>query len=93
MRYRLHEKGATNRQVQHTTTTRWDLFGRTGSGCTWTGIGPLHDAWLDYAQSLVRLPEEQRLKGIGMTLEHACQSRTYLVGNELSIGLPEFYGN
>jgi glutamyl-tRNA synthetase len=48
-------------------------------------ISPLHNAWMDYAQSLIQLPEEQRFKGIGMTLEHACQSRTYLVGHSLSI--------
>ena len=59
--------------VQRSTTSTSDM------------ISPLTNAWMDYAQSLIQLPEEQRFKGIGMTLEHACQSRTYLVGHSLSI--------
>lgn len=45
----------------------------------------LENAWIDYAQSLTQLAEEQRFKGIAMTLEHALQSRTYLVGNSISM--------
>jgi len=43
------------------------------------------DAWVDYAQSLSQLPEYQRISGIGMTLEHALQNRTHLVGTKMSM--------
>jgi glutamyl-tRNA synthetase len=43
------------------------------------------DAWMDYAQSLTQLGEEQRFKGIAMTLEHALQHRTYLVSHKLTM--------
>ena len=45
----------------------------------------LQDAWVDYAQSLLFLSKEQRFNGIAMTLEHALQSRTYLVGQSLTL--------
>ena len=44
------------------------------------------DSWVDYAQSLSQLPEEQRVAGIGMTLEHALQNRTYVaVGSSMTM--------
>jgi glutamyl-tRNA synthetase len=43
------------------------------------------DAWVDYAQSLMQLAEPQRIKAVAMTLEHACATRTYLVGYSLSL--------
>ena len=44
----------------------------------------LMDAWVDYASSLRTIDETQRVKAIAMTLEHALQEQTYLVGQELS---------
>jgi hypothetical protein len=46
----------------------------------------MENAWIDYAQSLTQLDKEQKQKGIAMTLEHALQFRTYLVGNLLTMG-------
>jgi len=43
------------------------------------------DAWIDYAQTLTQLPQEQKINAIAMTLEHAIQNRTYLVGNSMSM--------
>lgn len=45
----------------------------------------LLNSWIDYAQSLMQLPDEQVLTAVAMTLEHALAKRTYLVGNSLSI--------
>ena len=43
------------------------------------------DTWVDYAQSLALLSPEQRLTAIALTLEHALQSQTYLVGHTLTL--------
>jgi hypothetical protein len=43
------------------------------------------DAWMEYAQSLSLLSEEQRFKGIAMTLEHTLQTKTYVCGHKLSM--------
>ena len=43
------------------------------------------DAWVDYAQSLSQLQDEQRVRAIAMTLEHALQNRTYLVGSSMTM--------
>jgi hypothetical protein len=44
----------------------------------------LHDRWVDYAQSLLQLNQDlRRFQGITITLEHALQSRTYLVEQSL----------
>lgn len=45
----------------------------------------LVDTWVDYASSLMKLPAEKRIKGVGMTLEHALQNNTYLVGTTVSM--------
>lgn len=46
----------------------------------------LVDAWVDYAQSLMRLEKEQRFKAVQMTLQHALgQTQTYLVGTSLTL--------
>jgi Glutathione S-transferase, C-terminal domain len=45
----------------------------------------LQAAWIDYASSMTQLGDEQRLRGLAMTLEHALQTRTYLVGHALSM--------
>lgn len=43
------------------------------------------NAWIEYAQSLTQLDQEQAVKGIAMTLEHALSKRTYLCGNKISL--------
>ena len=43
------------------------------------------NAWIEYAQSLTQLDQEQVVKGIAMTLEHALSKRTYLCGNKISL--------
>lgn len=43
------------------------------------------DTWVDYAQSLTLLSKEQSLISIALTLEHALQSQTYLVGYAMSL--------
>jgi glutamyl-tRNA synthetase len=43
------------------------------------------NAWIEYAQSLTQLDEEQAVKGIAMTLEHALSKRNYLCGNKVSL--------
>ena len=45
------------------------------------------DTWMDYAQSLMRLPQEQRWNAGTLTLEHLFQStmQTYIVGHSLSL--------
>jgi glutamyl-tRNA synthetase len=47
------------------------------------------DTWVDYAQSLSLLPQEQRWNAIVLTLEHMFQStgltQTYIVGHTLSL--------
>ncbi|KAG7337166.1 glutaredoxin 3 [Nitzschia inconspicua] len=45
----------------------------------------LQTSWIDYASSMTQLGVDQRLKGLAMTLEHALQTRTYLVGYSLSM--------
>lgn len=46
----------------------------------------LVDAWVDYASSLMRLAQPQRLQAIAMTLEHALgASGTFLVGPSLTL--------
>jgi hypothetical protein len=46
----------------------------------------LVDSWVDYAQSLMRLGREQRIKAVAMSVEHALGlSQTYLVGHHLTI--------
>jgi glutamyl-tRNA synthetase len=45
----------------------------------------LINTWIDYAQSIIMLPTEQMHKAVAMTLEHALQDRTYLVGHSLSL--------
>ena len=48
------------------------------------GAQALMEAWVDYSSSLRTVDEPQRVKAIAMTLEHALQEQTYLVGNDLS---------
>ena len=43
------------------------------------------NAWIEYAQSLSQLDQEQAVKGIAMTLEHALAKRTYLCGSKISL--------
>jgi hypothetical protein len=43
------------------------------------------NAWIEYSQSLTQLDQEQAVKGIAMTLEHALSKRTYLCGNKISL--------
>lgn len=45
------------------------------------------DTWLDYAQSLMQLPQEQRWNAVTVTLEHMFQStmQTYIVGHSISL--------
>lgn len=43
------------------------------------------DAWVYYAQSLVHLAQEQKINAIAMTLEHSLATRTYLVGNSITL--------
>lgn len=43
------------------------------------------NTWMDYAQSLMKLPDEQVILGVAMTLEHALAQRTYLVGESLTM--------
>jgi glutamyl-tRNA synthetase len=50
------------------------------------------NAWADYSQSLTQLAEEQRFRGIAMTLEHALQYRTYLVGSTVSMADVALFG-
>lgn len=49
----------------------------------------LQASWMDYASSMsstrVMNEEQQRFKGIALTLEHALLRRTYLVGHALSM--------
>jgi glutamyl-tRNA synthetase len=46
----------------------------------------LIDMWVDYAQSLMRLDQKQRLKALSMSVEHALgSSQTYLVGQTLTM--------
>jgi Glutathione S-transferase, C-terminal domain len=47
----------------------------------------LQASWMDYASSMSSrvMNDEQRFKGIALTLEHALQRRTYLVGHALSM--------
>jgi 2-phospho-L-lactate guanylyltransferase (CobY/MobA/RfbA family) len=52
----------------------------------------MQDSWLDYAQSLSQLPQDQRCQGVAMTLEHALLSRTYLVGNSLTVADVAVFG-
>lgn len=43
------------------------------------------NTWMDYAQSLMKLPHEQVLHGVAMTLHYTLEHRTYLVGHALSM--------
>ena len=43
------------------------------------------NTWMDYAQSLMKLNDEQVVQGVAMTLEHALANRTYLVGHSLTM--------
>ena len=43
------------------------------------------DTWVYYAQSLSQLGEDQTVSAIAMTLEHALATRTYLVGNRITL--------
>lgn len=43
------------------------------------------DTWVDYAQSLKLLPTSQRLTALSLTLEHALQNQTYLVGYAVTL--------
>jgi glutamyl-tRNA synthetase len=43
------------------------------------------DSWIDYAQSLQRLPEAQRLNAIVLSLEKALEHSTFVVGHTLSL--------
>jgi len=43
------------------------------------------DAWIDYAQSLKPLSWDQKQKAVGMTLGHALVSRTYVVGESMTM--------
>jgi glutamyl-tRNA synthetase len=52
----------------------------------------MQDSWLDYAQSLSHVPQDQRWQGVAMTLEHALLSRTYLVGNALTVADVAVFG-
>lgn len=45
----------------------------------------LVDAWVDYAQSLSRLPEDQRLKAVVMSIEGPLTQQTYLVGTSITM--------
>jgi len=43
------------------------------------------NAWIEYAQSLSQLGEDQAARGIAMTLEHALAKRSYLCGSKVSL--------
>jgi len=43
------------------------------------------DAWVDYAQSLMLLEEQQRVQAVAMTLTKVLQKQTYVVGTSMSL--------
>jgi len=43
------------------------------------------NAWIEYAQSLRHLDQEQAVKAIAMTLEHALSKRNYLTGGKITL--------
>jgi glutamyl-tRNA synthetase len=43
------------------------------------------DSWIDYASSIRRLDPDQKLRALAMSLEHALQDSTFLVGSSLSL--------
>lgn len=43
------------------------------------------DAWVDYSQSIYKFETAQKIAAVAMTLEHALQGRTYLVGQGLTM--------
>ena len=43
------------------------------------------EAWVDYAQSISKFETAQKIAAVAMTLEHALQGRTYLVGQALTM--------
>ncbi len=43
------------------------------------------DTWIDYAQSLQRLPETQRLNAIVLSVEKALEHSTFVVGHAISL--------
>lgn len=61
------------------------LLQRSGKALYSLSNQAMQDQWLDYAAALSKIPMEQRIKGIAMTLEHALVTRTYVVGEELTM--------
>lgn len=61
------------------------LVERSGAVSGTASEKALENAWIDYAQSLTQLEQEQRRKGVAMTLEHTMQTSTYLIGNKVSM--------
>lgn len=43
------------------------------------------EAWVDYAQSISKFQANQKIAAVAMTLEHALQGRTYLVGQTITL--------
>jgi bifunctional glutamyl/prolyl-tRNA synthetase len=43
------------------------------------------DTWVDYAQSLMRLDLSQRVPAVALTLMHALQRRTFVVGETMTL--------
>ena len=43
------------------------------------------EAWVDYAQSISKFQANQKIAAVAMTLEHALQGRTYLVGQAMTL--------
>jgi len=52
----------------------------------------LVDTWVNYAQSLQGLPDEQTQRAVLMTLEHNLSQRTYLVGEQFTMADVAMFG-